>query len=84
MENLFWNLDVNGNGKIDIGDLELLFDESANISLKDVTDKMTFDDTEDIDIDEIAQMLSTFHETELKKILSKLLHPTSQSHALSS
>jgi len=66
MQSLFWNLDVNNNKVIDVGDLEILLRE---LDLSSYLTKAAFKDPEDITLEEIGDFLKEFNEEELKKVL---------------
>jgi len=68
MENLFHNLDVNGNGVIDIGDLQELL---SDVGLEEYLQGQEFEDEQNISIEEIGEFLGDqrINAKELKIIL---------------
>merc|ERR550539_802533 len=69
---LFHNLDVNGNGIIDFNDLELLM---ADLNFEGLLKGLSFEDNDNIKMEEISDMLRDLHEEELKKLLE---HPKAE------
>lgn len=67
IENIFRNLDVNGNGVIDVGDLTLLL---SDFGLEERVKQFDFGNDEDITMEEIGEFLTdNFNEKELKLVL---------------
>jgi len=67
MDNLFLNLDLDGNGIIQVNDLNILL---AKSNLQDRIARFDFENKDDITIEEIGEFLtSQFNEAELKLVL---------------